>query len=67
MINLDRERIETEILVIGGGPAGLMAAIRAADLGVKDIVVADKSNTEHSGNAGAGSQNFIKNRPEREL
>jgi flavin-dependent dehydrogenase len=40
--------IEADVLCIGGGPTGLMAAIRAAELGAK-VVVADKCNTLHSG------------------
>ncbi len=42
------ELVESDVLCIGGGPTGLMAAIRAAELGVK-VVVADKCNTLHSG------------------
>jgi succinate dehydrogenase/fumarate reductase flavoprotein subunit len=34
------QRIETDVLVVGGGIAGLMAAIRAREFGVK-VVVAD--------------------------
>ncbi|HHC19505.1 MAG TPA: FAD-dependent oxidoreductase [Euryarchaeota archaeon] len=33
------ETIETEILVIGSGPAGAMAALKAADLGAKVLLV----------------------------
>ena len=42
---------ESDLLVIGGGIAGLMTAIRAAELGLK-VIVADKSNVRYSG-AGA--------------
>ena len=35
--------LETEFLVIGGGPAGLMGAIEAAQRGVEVIIVDDKS------------------------
>jgi len=45
--------IETDVLVIGGGLAGCMAAIKAAEHGVK-VVIADKANTENSGCAGTG-------------
>lgn len=58
MVELQKERIESEILIIGGGPAGLMAAIRASDLGAKNVLVVDKSNTLRSGNAGAGTDHF---------
>ncbi|MBW1913161.1 MAG: FAD-binding protein, partial [Deltaproteobacteria bacterium] len=33
MIDIDREPIETDILIVGGGIAGLMAAINAAEQG----------------------------------
>jgi succinate dehydrogenase/fumarate reductase flavoprotein subunit len=45
--------IETDVLVIGGGLAGCMAAIKAAEHGVR-IVIAEKANTENSGCAGTG-------------
>ena len=35
-----------------------MAAIRSSDLGAKDVLVVDKSNTLRSGNAGAGTDHF---------
>ena len=35
--------IKTDILVIGGGIAGLMAAIRAADKGA-DVLIAEKAH-----------------------
>ncbi len=45
--------VETDVLVIGGGLAGCMAAIKAAEHGVK-VVIAEKANTENSGCAGTG-------------
>jgi hypothetical protein len=45
--------IETDVLVIGGGLAGCMAAIKAAEHGVK-VVLAEKANTENSVCAGTG-------------
>jgi len=42
--------IETDILVIGGGPAGLWAANRAANLGQKVLIV-DKGPAEWGGEA----------------
>jgi succinate dehydrogenase/fumarate reductase flavoprotein subunit len=45
----------TDVLVIGGGPAGTWAAIRAAEAGV-DVVLADKGYTGASGaTASAGT------------
>ncbi|MEH3136803.1 MAG: FAD-binding protein [Mycolicibacterium neoaurum] len=46
---------ETDVLVIGGGPAGTWAAIRAAEAGA-DVVLADKGYTGTSGaTASAGT------------
>ena len=41
---------ESDLLVIGGGIAGLMTAIRAAELGLS-VIVADTSNVRYSGAA----------------
>jgi succinate dehydrogenase/fumarate reductase flavoprotein subunit len=51
------ETIETDVLCVGGGIAGLMAAIRASDCGAH-VVVADKSNTVRSGSGGMGNDHF---------
>src|SRR5947208_2776766 len=40
--------LSTDVLVIGGGPAGTWAAIKAAQAGV-DVVLADKGHTGSSG------------------
>jgi succinate dehydrogenase/fumarate reductase flavoprotein subunit len=45
--------IETDVLIIGGGLAGCMAAIKAAEHGIR-VVIAEKANTENSGCAGTG-------------
>jgi succinate dehydrogenase/fumarate reductase flavoprotein subunit len=42
------ETLSTDVLVIGGGPAGTWAAIKAAQVGV-DVVLADKGHTGSSG------------------
>jgi succinate dehydrogenase/fumarate reductase flavoprotein subunit len=57
------ETIEADVLCIGGGIAGLMAAIRAAELGVK-VVVAEKGNTLTSGAGGMGNDHFLCYLPE---
>lgn len=57
MSNLQREKVRTDLLCIGGGPAGLMAAIRAAELGAK-VVVADKGNTVCSGSGSGGNDHI---------
>lgn len=51
------ETAETDVLCIGGGIAGLMAAIRASELGVK-VILADKGNTLHSGAGATGNDHF---------
>lgn len=49
--------INSDILVIGGGLSGCMAAINAADHGAK-VVIMEKSHTERSGAAGTGNDHF---------
>lgn len=49
--------IETDVLCVGGGIAGLMAAIRASELGA-NVVVAEKGNTLSSGAGGVGNDHF---------
>jgi len=51
------EIVEGDVLCIGGGIAGLMAAIRASESGAKVIVV-DKANTKRSGCAATGNDHF---------
>ena len=46
-----KKQYEADVAVIGGGIAGLMAAIAAADKGAQ-VVLLDKANTKRSG-AGA--------------
>lgn len=58
MLKLDRELIVTDVLIVGGGIAGLMAAIRAARMGV-GVVVAEKANTRRSGCGATGNDHFM--------
>jgi succinate dehydrogenase/fumarate reductase flavoprotein subunit len=51
------EVIVADVLCVGGGIAGLMAAIRAAESGAK-VVVAEKSNTLRSGAGSTGNDHF---------
>ncbi|MFH1954938.1 MAG: FAD-binding protein [Pseudomonadota bacterium] len=51
------ERVATDVLCVGGGIAGLMGAIRAAELGAK-VVIAEKGNTRYSGSGRAGNDHF---------
>ncbi len=52
------EKVETDVLCVGGGIAGLMAAIRASELGAK-VTIAEKANTVRSGSGGMGNDHFI--------
>jgi succinate dehydrogenase/fumarate reductase flavoprotein subunit len=54
---MKEEIIKTDVLCVGGGIAGLMAAIRAAELGAK-VVVVDKANTLRSGAGATGNDHF---------
>jgi len=54
---MQREIIETDVLCIGGGIAGLMAAIRASEMGAK-VVVAEKGNALGSGRGCSGNDHF---------
>jgi succinate dehydrogenase/fumarate reductase flavoprotein subunit len=51
------EVVECDVLCVGGGIAGLMAAIRARELGAK-VTVAEKGNVEYSGCGRAGNDHF---------
>jgi len=55
---MNREKVEADVLCVGGGIVGLMAAIRAAELGAK-VVVAEKANTLRSGAGGVGNDHFV--------
>ncbi len=51
--------VETcDLLIIGGGIGGLMAAITAADLGLRTIV-AEKADTRRSGSGATGNDHFV--------
>ncbi len=58
MIEVDRQPIETDVLIAGGGIGGLMAAINAADQGVR-VIVAEKANTMRSGSGATGNDHFL--------
>jgi len=50
---IPHETIETDVLVVGGGLAGSMAAIKAREAGA-DVVLFEKAALRRSGNAGKG-------------
>lgn len=57
MIKIRKEILECDVLVAGGGIAGLMAAIAAADKGAK-VILADKGDTLRSGSGATGNDHF---------
>ena len=57
MIEIDKETIQTDVLIVGGGIAGLMAAIHASDHGAR-VLVAEKANTKRSGSGATGNDHF---------
>ena len=56
-MTLREEFVETDVLCIGGGIAGLMAAIRARELGAS-VVVVEKGNALFSGRGRSGNDHF---------
>jgi len=50
MSNVSQEVIKTDVLVIGGGIAGVFAAIKAKEQGV-DVTIADKGTVGNQGSA----------------
>ena len=63
MIQMDPEIRVCDVLVVGGGIAGLMAAIAAADSGA-DVIVAEKCHTRRSGAGCTGNDHFLCYLPE---
>jgi succinate dehydrogenase/fumarate reductase flavoprotein subunit len=57
MIKTDKKPQEVDLLIAGGGIAGLMAAISAADRGA-NVVIAEKANTRRSGSGATGNDHF---------
>jgi len=58
MVDIDRETLKVDVLVAGGGIAGLMAAISAAEQGAS-VIVAEKANTKRSGCGATGNDHFM--------
>jgi len=54
---MQEELVECDVLCAGGGIAGLMAAIRASELGAK-VVIAEKGNVAYSGCGRSGNDHF---------
>ncbi len=54
---MNQERLQTDLLIIGGGVAGLNAAITVRELGQK-VLVMDKAVIERSGHSAGGIDHF---------
>ena len=57
MIDIDKQPIEVDVLIAGGGIGGLMAAIHAAEQGAS-VIIAEKANTKRSGSGATGNDHF---------
>ena len=57
MLQIDKKLVEVDVLIAGGGIAGLMAGIRAAGEGVS-VAVVEKANTKRSGSGATGNDHF---------
>ncbi|MBI4333522.1 MAG: FAD-binding protein [Chloroflexi bacterium] len=55
---MGKEGVKADVLCVGGGIAGLMAAIPADEIGTS-VVVADKSNPLHSAKGGARNDDLL--------
>jgi succinate dehydrogenase/fumarate reductase flavoprotein subunit len=51
------KRIQTDVLCVGAGIAGLMAGVRAAEKGAK-VILAEKGHALHSGRGRGGNDHF---------
>jgi succinate dehydrogenase/fumarate reductase flavoprotein subunit len=54
---VEEKRIQTDVLCVGAGIAGLMAGIRAAERGAR-VVIAEKGHALHSGRGRGGNDHF---------
>ena len=57
------ERLETDVLVVGGGLAGCTAALSAREEGA-EVILLEAGNTYRSGNAGSGLDHIFSYVPE---
>lgn len=58
-MNVEKKVLNTDVLVVGGGVAGSMAAIAARDTAPVDVLVLEKAALVRSGDAGAGNDHFL--------
>lgn len=50
-MDLSPNRIETDVIIIGAGPTGLMAACQLARLGIRSVIIDKKSGINHQSRA----------------
>lgn len=54
MVEIEKKKLNTDILIIGGGTAGCYAAITIAEQSDKKVIIAEKANIKRSGCLAAG-------------
>jgi adenylylsulfate reductase subunit A len=54
-----KEIIQTDLLIIGGGASGCIAAIGAKEQGDLDVLVVEKGEISRSGDAGGGNDHLL--------
>ncbi|MEI9475140.1 MAG: FAD-binding protein [Deltaproteobacteria bacterium] len=54
-----KEIVQTDLLIIGGGAAGCIAAIGAREQGDLDVLVLEKAEISRSGDAGGGNDHLL--------
>ena len=59
MNGLNRKEIETEVLIIGGGTAGCLAAMAAAQKGNRVSIVEKGGSIRHSGCLATGVDHYL--------
>lgn len=62
-LKFDKKAIRTDILIVGGGIAGMQAAIAAREKGV-DVLVCEKADTRRSGSGSTGNDHYMCYLPE---
>ena len=59
----EKEALQCDLLVVGGGIAGLMGAIAGAEKGLR-VIVSEKADTRRSGSGATGNDHFLCYLPE---
>ena len=58
-MSADWNTIDTDVLVVGGGVAGCMAAIPALEAGLKVVVCEKGKVLDHCGSVGCGVDHYL--------